>query len=207
MNKPTEKQYISLQQAFDYYNYHLFEDKLPHVLITFQRSKRAAGYYWSQVFESRQDNTSKVSEIALNIGIFKSRDDKTILSTLVHEMVHHWQFVFGTPSRTGYHNKEWAEKMKAIGLQPSTDGTVNGKETGQSCTHYVKYGEKFDTVTNILLRDKGVIDYNALDPKKPKSKNKNKTKYSCPECGTSAWAKDGIHLECGDCNVRLEVVD
>jgi hypothetical protein len=34
-------------------------------------------------------------------------------------MVHLWQHHHGKPSRTGYHNKEWATMMKAVGLIPS----------------------------------------------------------------------------------------
>jgi hypothetical protein len=55
----------------------------------------------------------------------------------VHEMVHVWQHAFGKPSAGGYHNKQWAAKMKAVGLQPSSTGYVGGKETGQRVTHYV----------------------------------------------------------------------
>jgi hypothetical protein len=35
------------------------------------------------------------------------------LSTLFHEKAHLWQHHFGNPSRTGYHNKEWAACMAA----------------------------------------------------------------------------------------------
>jgi hypothetical protein len=45
-----------------------------------------------------------------------------ILSTLVHEMVHVWQETYGNPSRRGYHNRQWAEKMREVGLQPSSTG-------------------------------------------------------------------------------------
>ena len=41
---------------------------------------------------------------------------------LVHEMVHVWQEQYGHPASRGYHNKQWAAKMKAVGLQPS--GTI-----------------------------------------------------------------------------------
>ena len=57
-------------------------------------------------------------EIALNPAHFASRPTAGTLSTLAHEMAHLWQHHFGTPSRTGYHNKEWAAKMREIGLIP-----------------------------------------------------------------------------------------
>jgi hypothetical protein len=40
------------------------------------------------------------------------------MSTLVHEQCHQQQAEQGRPSRSGYHNKEWSQKMLAIGLQP-----------------------------------------------------------------------------------------
>ena len=43
---------------------------------------------------------------------------------------------FGKPSRGGYHNKEWAEKMKEVGLIPSNTGLPGGKQTGQRMTHF-----------------------------------------------------------------------
>ena len=58
-------------------------------------------------------------------------------------MVHLWQHHFGKPSRAGYHNKEWAEKMHAVGLHPSDTGQPGGKETGQQMTHYIAPGGPF----------------------------------------------------------------
>ena len=63
--------------------------------------------------------------------------DESIISTLVHEMAHVWQETYGDPSRRGYHNRQWAEKMREIGLQPSSTGEPGGRETGQSMTHYI----------------------------------------------------------------------
>jgi hypothetical protein len=34
------------------------------------------------------------------------------------------------PKRRNYHNKEWAAKMIALGLMPSSTGMVGGKITG-----------------------------------------------------------------------------
>ena len=58
-------------------------------------------------------------------------------------MTHVWQHAFGKPSARGYHNKEWAAKMKAIGLQPSSTGMVGGKETGQRMMDYIIPGGAF----------------------------------------------------------------
>jgi hypothetical protein len=60
-----------------------------------------------------------------------------ILSTLVHEMCHAWQQTYGKAPRRGYHDQQWAAKMREIGLPPSDTGEERGKETGQSMSHYI----------------------------------------------------------------------
>jgi hypothetical protein len=79
----------------------------------------------------------------LNPDSFIGRTDEQIVSTLAHEMKHLEQHRFGTPSKRGYHNKEWAASMKAIGLMPSNTGAVGGKETGQQMDHYIIPGGAF----------------------------------------------------------------
>ena len=51
-----------------------------------------------------------------HIAIFATHGFKELMQTFAHEMCHQWQFHFGNPSRRAYHNKEFAEKMKSIGL-------------------------------------------------------------------------------------------
>ena len=82
-------------------------------------------------------------ELALNPDVFTDRTDEEILSTLAHEMAHVWQQECGIPPRRCYHDKEFASKMKAIGLHPSDTGEPGGKETGQSMTHYIVAGGKY----------------------------------------------------------------
>ena len=76
-------------------------------------------------------------ELAMNPDTFTGRTDEEILSTLAHEMAHVWQQTHGKPPTRSYHDRQWAAKMKEIGLQPSTTGEPGGKETGQSVTHYI----------------------------------------------------------------------
>jgi predicted SprT family Zn-dependent metalloprotease len=42
-----------------------------------------------------------------------------LVIAMTNEMAHLEQHHFGKPSRSGYHNKEWAGMMKAVGLIPS----------------------------------------------------------------------------------------
>jgi predicted SprT family Zn-dependent metalloprotease len=85
----------------------------------------------------RSEKSETVHELALNPDNFTGRSDELILSTLVHEMAHVWQETYGEPSRRGYHNRQWAGKMREVGLQPTSTGEPGGMETGQSVTHYM----------------------------------------------------------------------
>ncbi len=149
--RPTEEAYAELQRAYDYYNDHLFasQERLPACMITYQREKRTMGYFSKARF-IRTDGT-KTDEIAMNPDYFASIPLVEILQTLVHEMVHLWQEHFGKPSRSCYHNWEWARKMEALGLMPSSTGQPGGKKIGQSMNDYVIPGGRFDKATRRLL--------------------------------------------------------
>ncbi|MHB8630137.1 MAG: SprT-like domain-containing protein [Aggregatilineales bacterium] len=123
----THDTYTVLDKAFQYFNKSLFGDQLTAIAITLQRKSSAKGYFQADVFENREGE--KANEIALNPDIFLDRTDEEILSTLVHEMCHHWQALYGEPSRNGYHNSEFACKMAEVGLICSSTGATGGKKT------------------------------------------------------------------------------
>ncbi len=148
--RPTEEAYSELQQAYDFYNEHLFDNQLPPCMITFQREKSTMGYFSAGRFVNRAGGKN-TDEIALNPEFFAVYPMIEILQTLVHEMVHLWQHHFGTPSRACYHNAEWATKMESIGLMPSDTGAPGGKRTGQKIADYIAAGGRMEVVTKQLL--------------------------------------------------------
>jgi predicted SprT family Zn-dependent metalloprotease len=183
---PTAKTYAALNRAFDFFNDRLFGGELPPCLVTLQRKNKAYGYFAGGRFGSK-DGTEITDEIALNPSHFKSRTDEQSLSTLAHEMAHLWQHHFGKPSRSGYHNKEWAAKMHAIGLHPSESGPYARAfaELAAQPGFSALYVELWD-------------DTEAR--KKRKAKSASKTRYTCPSCELHAWAKPGVRLVCGECD-------
>jgi hypothetical protein len=200
----TQLEYKAFQYAYDFFNMALFGDSLPQVLITLHRRAHSKGYFVPERFDGRLD-PSAVHELALNPDQFTDRDDCEILSTLVHEQVHVWQQTYGTPSRRGYHNREWADHMKQVGLAPSSTGEPGGKETGQRVNHYIVEGGPYAQAYAHLAATGYVLHWQS----KPESvqgrgKTASKTKYTCPDCGLNAWAKPDAHLVCGDCERPLE---
>jgi len=147
---PTTQAYEELQRAFDHYNRELFDNEIPPCLITLQRKSKYRGYFSSKRFVHR-DGDRYVDEIAMNPEFFASVPLLQILQTLVHEMVHAWQFNLGKPSRRSYHNKEWGDKMESIGLMPSNTGHPGGKRTGEQMMDYPIAGGPFMRATQSLL--------------------------------------------------------
>ena len=201
----TGGEYTAFEAAYDWFNGQLFENTLPPCLITLQRKARSRGYFANDRFEHRAGG-STTDEIALNPDTFRSRSDKEILSTLVHEMVHCWQRHFGKVGRGGYHNKEWAAHMVTVGLMPTDTGEAGGKTTGQSVTHYIMNGGAFDRAADTLLATGFQLQWQSygFNEEEGKRKATSKTKYTCPECEQNAWARPSANLICGDCEVQME---
>lgn len=151
-SRPTEVAYAELQSAYDFYNAHLFEGMLPSCILTFQREKRTMGYFSFQRFRNPGTGASS-DEIALNPEYFPLYPMLEVLQTLVHEMVHQWQYHHGKPSRTCYHDRQWADKMESIGLMPSDTGQPGGKRTGQKVADYAIPGGRFEQATSLLLAE------------------------------------------------------
>ena len=140
---PTPATYNQLQAAYDWFNIHLFNKSLPNCLITLQRKSNAMGYFSAQRWANAKGE--KTDEISLNPAYFANHSVKELLQTLVHEMCHQWQQHFGKPSRNGYHNKQWADKMESVGLMPSSSGDPGGARTGQHMGDFAIPDGAFET--------------------------------------------------------------
>lgn len=227
VEKITQTEYTGLQNAFDYFNKHLFDSKLPECLITFQNHPLAFGFYRPKHFKGRTDSKVYTDEIALNPEEFSGRSNEQILSTLVHEMVHLWQQHFGKPSRMGYHNKEWAHKMLEIGLKPVSNEDPT-KIIGQSMGHEIMQGGRFQMTTQSLLKKHSLLNWESVSwlnlligiggdgdnsnvsdepvikPRhRPKKRDRSKVKFTCSDCGQNAWAKETACLVCGLCSIEM----
>ena len=199
---PTEAVHSGFYQAFKFFNAELFGGALPDALIDLQRRARSRGHFAGERFGHRRRG-DKVDEIALNPQTFIDRTDQEIISTLVHEMVHLWQFHFGKPGRRGYHNKQWAAKMEALGLMPSHTGEPGGKKTGQRVTHYIIPNGPYDTKWKALASSGYTLDYQDRLVGRPPEPRKMKVRYACPRCSIHVWGKPDIRVACIDCTETM----
>jgi hypothetical protein len=196
-NEFTTNQFTAVQNIYSYFNEKMFDGKLNNCLLNFSRMSKAYGFFAPKRWGVLEDK-SMVHEISLNPDHL-TREPKAVIGTLVHEMVHLWQEDFGQPS-AGYHNKEWAEKMKTVGLYPSNTGEVGGKETGKNCSHYIIEGGLYDVLFNEM--PESYLYPLVANPfsKKAAKAGKNKTKYTCPSCDANIWGKDGLIVTCNECD-------
>jgi SprT-like family len=198
----TPIEYSGLQEGYDHFNAALFDAALPDVFITYQRKAHSFGYFSPDRFSGRIGKRGK-HELALNPDGFIGQTDEQVCQTLVHEMVHVWQHAFGAPSKRGYHNKEWAAKMKQVGLQPSSTGMVGGKETGQKMLDYVipsgPFTEAFAKLAAIGWR----LNLQSAHRPGPKVGTNSKTKFTCIGCGQNAWGKPDLAIACIPCGTRM----
>jgi predicted SprT family Zn-dependent metalloprotease len=184
-------------------------------MLQFTRDKQIhGGHYCPDVWTD--DDGHKVGEICINSNTFTENTPEqimNIINTVAHEMVHHWQHVFGEPTRNGYHNQAWANKAKEIGLQPFGP---DGKELGQAIDTKIIEGGPLDLALNDLP-ESAVMPFFTLniggnDPdvvvvqvpaETPAPKSGTRKRYSCPKCGLKVWGKQGLRLLCQDCNEAL----
>jgi predicted SprT family Zn-dependent metalloprotease len=207
MTASPTRTYTSLDAAYDHFNRELFGGALPPCLITMQRHKGAYGYFSGERFASLDDAQEVTDEIALNPATFARRTPTAILSTLAHEMAHLWQHHHGKPGRRGYHNREWAAKMRDIGLIPSDTGQPGGKETGEKVSHYIDEGGRFAGACAAYLATDAAILYHDRAGEGDAARRKkaaSKTKYTCPACQANAWAKPDTKLVCGECDEKMQ---
>jgi hypothetical protein len=199
---PTQETYGPLQAGFQFLNEALFDNRLPLCLQTLQRKSRCAGYYSPGKFVS-MDGLRQVDEIALNPAYFRTQPPIEIFKTLAHEMTHCWQHHFGKPKKSGYHDKEWAAKMRSIGLQPSSTGAVGGKETGYHMAEYVLPGGPFALsyarfeATGQLVGWGDAFTRGVDDPVRPK-----RLKFICPHCGGNVHGTEKTATLCTFCTIR-----
>ena len=203
-NNPTSRNYEAMSEAFDFFNSCLFDGALPDCLITLQRKGGTLGFFAGSRFGTVEGGGGVADEIALNPTHFKARTAEQVLSTLVHEMAHLWQYHHGKISRAGYHDRQWAMKMQEIGLIPSDTGAKDGKKTGQKMSHYIEPDGLFSSHCATLLNNGFIVPYIELwDECKAKNKAKSKTKFTCPECGANAWGKPELKIICADCDETM----
>lgn len=199
-----------LNKVFDLLNAEFFENALSRPTITIQSTPKAYGH-----FSLRDDTWISKNGVSheINIGAGTlARPIEDVCATLLHEMVHYWNYVCGVQdcSRGGlYHNHRFRDAAESHGL---------------NVEHHDKYGWTITHPSDSLLEfvlDNGLTDIllnrneysgfqitgtgthsGSFPPPTPK-KTSSTRKYICPCCGMSVRATKVVRIACMDCQQQM----
>jgi ribosomal protein S27E len=94
--------------------------------------------------------------------------------------------------------------MKEVGLQPSNNGMVGGKETGAKMSDYIIPNGRFENAFAKLAAGGWRLNLqSAHSPGRQPGVRSSKTKFSCPECRQNVWGKPDTAVTCTHCGVPL----
>jgi len=206
----TPVEYSGLQAAYDHFDRVLFDGELSNVdaFFTYQRKPHSDGYFAPDRFSSRNGNFN-AGELALNPDCFCNKSDEQICQTLVQLMVQVWQHSRGTLPSRGYHDGEWAEAMKRIGLYPSSTGAPGGSETGQRMSSYILPDGAFSRAYAKLAVTGWKLNLQSA-PRvggKKKKTDDSKTPFFCAVCDWRMWGKPDSEMTCTRCVTQAMAIE
>ncbi|MBQ9970252.1 MAG: SprT-like domain-containing protein [Oscillospiraceae bacterium] len=198
-----------LNKIFDLLNEEFFENELSRPTITIQSTPRAYGH-----FSLREDTwVSKLGgthEINIGAGTL-SRPIEEVVSTLLHEMVHYYNYERGVQdcSRGNtYHNRKFKEEAERRGLIVEHSDKYGWSHTSPSdlLLDFVLENDLSDILINrnefsgFQMGGTGTHSGTSITPTAKKSSSR---KYICPCCGTSIRATKKVNIGCLDCGVPM----
>ena len=198
-----------LNKIFDLLNEEFFENELSRPTITIQSTPRAYGH-----FSLREDTwVSKLGgthEINIGAGTL-SRPIEEVVSTLLHEMVHYYNYERGVQdcSRGNtYHNRKFREEAERRGLIVEHSDKYGWSHTSPSdlLLDFVLENDLSDILINrneFSGFQMGGTGTHSGTPITPTAKKSSSRKYICPCCGTSIRATKRVNIGCLDCGVPM----
>ena len=199
-----------LNKVFDLLNAAFFESALSRPTITIQSTPRAYGHF------SLRDDTwisklGKTHEINIGAGTL-ARPIEEVAATLLHEMVHYYNFVNGVQdcSRNGtYHNRKFKKAAEARGLIVQHSEKYGWSHTSPSdeLLEFVLDNDLTDILINrnefsgFQITGTGTHSGTPIGTTVPKKSSSRK--YICPCCGMSVRATKEVNIACLDCGMKM----
>lgn len=189
-----------LHRAFKMFNDNLFAGQLPEPAILIQsRGNKKLTLGWCSVEKIWKNNTTQEEKYEINlVAEAINRGVYPVMATLLHEMVHLHNMVYGikdTSRGYTYHNKQYKKVAEEHGLE-----VEHGDKVGWA---YTKLQKSAMDLIDKYVYDEAVFSLGRLDfdkdaEEKPKKKSSSR-KYICPECGTTIRASKDVFVLCGMC--------
>jgi hypothetical protein len=135
------------------------------------------------------------AEIVINKRHVPESETWQVLGTLLHELLHGWQQVYGRPGRNNYHNVQYRRKAQSLGLVVDKYGH----------THY-----EAESPFTRLLREHGVelarIEQQLPHMAQPVGGSSKLKKWTCG-CTNVRVAVADFHAQCLKCGGLFCIVD
>ena len=198
-----------LNKVFDLLNHEFFEGALSRPTITIQSTPKAFGHF------SLRDDTwvsknGASHEINIGAGTL-ARPIEEVAATLLHEMVHYFNFVEGVQdcSRGGtYHNRKFRDSAEDHGLIVAHHDKYGWTITSPS-DHLLQFCID-NELSDILINRNEFFSYrgtgsgtHSLAPPPVMTKPSSTRKYVCPCCGNSVRATKMVNIGCLDCAAQM----
>lgn len=200
-----------LNKIFDLLNAEFFEGALSRPTITIQSTPKAYGH-----FSLREDTwiSKRGASHEINIGAGTlARPIEEVCATLLHEMVHYYNFVCGVQdcSRGGtYHNRRFKASAEAHGLLIAHDDRYGWTVTSPS-DRLLEFVMDND-LTDILINRNEFAGFHIGGTGTHSGTGtatvgtiSSTRKYICPCCGMSVRATRIVRVACLDCGEELQL--
>lgn len=180
----------TLEELFDKFNEHLFENEIERPIITISPDTTSGAYGWcttQKIWKSDDEEYYEINICAEHLN----RPIKEVCATLIHEMVHLHNIhndIKDTSANGRYHNKKFKETAEARGLVIEKQGNIGWSKTSLS-EELAKWIDE-----NIEVKGFGLAR-----AKKVKAKGTTKSKYKyymCPCCEVKFYSVHEIHATC-----------
>ncbi|QCH14373.1 hypothetical protein CB0101_05015 [Synechococcus sp. CB0101] len=197
---PALEQMQRLVASYDLFNKELFSNQLPPVWLDLRNKPGSYGYFQANKWKDANGNLLDV--ISLDSKTAAERPLIELLSTLVHEMAHAYDFhIVNERKARPTHSAEWRREMERLGLPPVQVGS-----TWRQATHridpdglYARTFAKHQAALQALPWQECIGTAN-------RGRGVDRVKFQCPQCGFNAWAKAAGELHCGFCSTPQELV-
>lgn len=192
----------AFEEVYDLLNETLFENSLQKCIITISPTPRRSGHftYW----ESWQSPNASFCEINLGAESI-DRPALEIITTLVHEMVHQYNYEnnIKDTSRSGtYHNKRFKKAAEAHGLIVERDSKRGWSRTKPGEALCKLEAEGLFKKCEAELEKMRIARLSTVPP--TKERRRLFRTYVCPSCGVAVRASKEVRVKCVDCDRVME---
>ncbi len=179
-----------------------FKDQpVPIPALTFEKTRvNNLGHY-----RFEQNDRDLTGHIILN-RLYLDRPLWSVLATLLHEMVHAWEFIHVAPekrTKSWYHSKAFRDKMMESGILCNHNGSHAGLDyKGKFFLTLKQHAVSFNGL-HLSSADNSIIPIDT----KPKVKGRSKLKKWTCGCQNVRVGKSEFKATCDLCGNRFKLVE